>query len=68
MSTGDKVVYQGIVRPFWFNSVIENAKYNLVVGYTYTIKEIKRFSSYTIIKLKETGNLNFNSAWFREEK
>lgn len=60
---GDKVKFLG-TRMFWFTNIIDDAKKNLTVGDVYTITEIQMASSWTGIKLKETGELIFNHAWF----
>jgi len=63
MKVNDKVIFNG-VRPLWFTDIIDNAKNNLKADDTYTVSSLKEFSSYSIITLKETGDLEYNHAWF----
>jgi hypothetical protein len=63
MKPGDKVVYNGI-KEFWCINSVNNARSYLVVGHNYTIKEIKTAYRRTLVKLQETGNVNYSADWF----
>lgn len=63
MKKGDKVKFLG-TRTFWFTDVIENAN-KLDKTTIYTVSEIREFSSWTAIKLAETGDLEYNDVWFK---
>lgn len=62
LKTGDKVIFTG-VKPFWFTDITTNG-YKLEVGRKYTIKSRKTNSSWSNITLEETGDLEYNLAWF----
>lgn len=64
---GDKVKFVGKnLKHFWFTDIIANAKRELEKDKEYTISEIKIFSSWTGITLKETGNLMYSLGWFEK--
>jgi len=60
---GAKVVYKG-THMFWFTNLIKNAKDNLVVGNTYTLKTVEIASSWVGVTLEETGDLEFALSFF----
>ena len=62
MKIGDKVKFRGITW-FWFNDIIENGK-KLTKGNIYTVSYFQEYSSWTSIKLVETGDLEYNHMWF----
>jgi hypothetical protein len=63
---GDKVTYKGI-HAFWFNDIIENARQNLEVDKSYTIRTINALSSWCSITLEETGNIVYSLNFFNYE-
>jgi len=63
---GDKVTYKGI-RAFWFNDIIENARQNLEIDKSYTIRTINVLSSWCSITLEETGNIVYSLNFFNYE-
>ena len=60
---GDKLKYKGTTW-LWFEDIIKNAKDNLVVGNTYTLKTIQINSSWCNITLEETGDLEYSLGFF----
>lgn len=60
-----KVRFKGLPEKefFWFTDIIDNAR-KLEVNKVYTVKYEQTFSSWTAIKLVETGNLVYNKNWF----
>jgi len=66
MRVGDKVKFVGKgMKYFWFLNVIENAK-KLDRSAVYTISEITELSSWTCVRLNETGTADYNSVWFKK--
>ena len=63
LQRGDKVRFLG-VRMFWFTNMIEDAKAKLKIGKVYTISDVQEASSWTGIRLYETGDSQYNSGWF----
>lgn len=62
LKAGDKLRYKG-TGPFWFNDMIQNAK-ALTKGNVYTLTSKKIFSSWVLITLKETGEVEYALHWF----
>jgi hypothetical protein len=62
MKKGDKVRFLG-TRMFWFTDVIDNGN-KLSKGAVYTVSEVREFSSWTSLKLEETGDMEYNHVWF----
>jgi len=63
-----KVKFNGLRKVdhhFWFTNIVENAK-KLETGKIYNVTETNVASSWTAIKLVETGNLEYNSVWFEQ--
>jgi hypothetical protein len=60
---GDMVEFLG-VGPLWFTNVIENGK-KLPVGGQFVVKTVRAYSSWTAVTLEETGDLIYNSTWFK---
>jgi len=63
---GAKIKYKGI-HTFWFNDIIENARQNLEIDKSYTIRTINVFSSWCSITLEETGNIVYSLNFFDYE-
>jgi len=63
MKVGDKVKFLG-TRMFWFPNMIENAN-KLSKENVYTVSYFHEYSSWTCIKLEETGDLLYNHIWFQ---
>lgn len=63
LKSGDKVVFRE-VGPFWFNDMVQNAKNYLTKGKKYTVSSKKVFSSWVMITLKETGDVEYALHWF----
>lgn len=62
LKAGDKLRYKG-TGPFWFNDMVQNAK-ALTKGKVYTLTSKKVFSSWVLITLKETGEVEYALHWF----
>lgn len=63
---GDKVKFVGKnSNYFWYVNLIENSK-KLDKKKEYTISEISIASSWTSVKLLETGDLQYNLGWFEK--
>ena len=63
LKAGDKLVYRE-TGPFWFNDMVQNAKNYLTKGKTYTVATKKVFSSWVLITLQETGDVEYALHWF----
>lgn len=63
LKSGDKLRYKG-TGPFWFNDMVQNAKNFLTKGKTYTLGSKKIFSSWVLITLRETGEVEYALHWF----
>lgn len=59
---GDKITFDK-VGPFWFTDMLENAK-QLVKGQQYTVSKINIASSWTGVRLEETGESQYSLSWF----
>ena len=64
LKQGNKIKFIGISPFFWFTDMIENAEKNLTIGKVYTVSDKQILSSWTCIRLKETGDLQYSSGWF----
>ncbi len=63
---GDKIKFVGKnSNYFWYVNLIENSK-KLDKKKEYTISEICLASSWTSVKLEETGDLEYNLGWFEK--
>lgn len=62
--TGDKIKFTG-TKMFWFTDMIENGD-KLIRGKKYTISYLEMASCWTMVKLKETGQLQYNLGWFKK--
>lgn len=63
LKSGDNVRFRE-TGPFWFNDMVQNAKNHLVKGKTYTVSSKKVFSSWVLITLRETGEVEYALHWF----
>lgn len=61
---GDKVKFKGGKLKFWFLDMIGNAE-KLDKNKEYTISEIRVYSSWAGVILKETGYM-YNLGWFEK--
>lgn len=59
---GDKVKLRK-VGPHWYTYLIDNAN-KLTKGKVYTVSYFREWSSWTEIRFKETGDLEYNHTWF----
>lgn len=62
MKVGDKVKFTG-TRPLWFTNIVDNGN-KLRKGAIYKVSYYKPASSWTAIKLAETGDLEYSASWF----
>jgi hypothetical protein len=62
LKAGGKIRYRE-TGPFWFNDMVQNAK-ALTRGKVYTLQSKKVFSSWVLITLKETGEVEYALHWF----
>ncbi len=60
---GDKLIFRG-VNSFWFTDIIKNAIDNLIIGNIYTISEIEVYSSWAMVRVEETGDVEYALAFF----
>ena len=63
-----KVKFKGLRKVdhyFWYTNIVDNVK-KLEMGKIYTVTETIVASSWTAIKLAETGDLQYNDVWFEQ--
>lgn len=63
-----KVKFKGlrdVDHYFWYTNIVDNVK-KLETGKIYTVTETIVASSWTAIKLAETGDLQYNDVWFEQ--
>jgi hypothetical protein len=60
---GAKLRYRG-TNQLWYTNIIANAERELKIGTTYTLRTIQLFSSWALITLEETGDIEFALGFF----